>query len=284
VSSHRDPGDRHAGPSDLLPPRPPTVLVIAGSDSGGGAGIAADLKTLSAYGVWGLLAITAVTAQNTVAVGDVSALAPEMVASQIQMVVEDIGCDAVKVGMVPDRATAQAILRALQSLREDIPVIWDPVLAASTGNALGSAEAISLALSSGRITLLTPNAPEAAVLTGRPVETRAEVEAAAQRLLAQGARAVLIKGGHLEEEGAGDYLAVAGRGRWLEGERIPARPTHGTGCALASAVAAGVARGWDLEEAVVRAKQFVTEAIRAQRRLGAGRWPVDPCWGVRSWT
>lgn len=284
MSSRRDASAPPAVPTAPLPPRPPTVLVIAGSDSGGGAGIAADLKTLSAYGVWGLLAITAVTAQNTTEVRAIHALEPEMVTSQIQAVVEDIGCDAVKVGMVPDRATVQAILRALQGLPGDIPVIWDPVLAASTGNALGSAEAISAALSSGRITLLTPNAPEAAVLTGRPVETRAEVEAAAQGLLAQGARAVLIKGGHLEEEGASDYLAVAGRGRWVEGERIPARPTHGTGCALASAVAAGVARGWDLEEAVVHAKRFVTEAIRAQRRLGAGRWPVDPCWGVRPWT
>ncbi|MCL6564582.1 MAG: bifunctional hydroxymethylpyrimidine kinase/phosphomethylpyrimidine kinase [Firmicutes bacterium] len=260
------------------------MLVIAGSDSGGGAGIAADLKTLSAHGVWGLLAITAVTAQNTTVVRAIHALEPEMVTSQIQAVVEDIGCDAVKVGMVPDRSTVAAILRALQSLPEDIPVVWDPVLAASTGNALGSAEAISAALSSGRITLFTPNAPEAAVLTGRRVETRAEVEAAAQRLLDQGARAVLIKGGHLPEAGACDYLALPRGGRWLEGERIAAQPTHGTGCVLASAAAAGLARGLDLEEAVVRAKRFVTEAIRAQRHLGAGRWPVDPCWEVRPWT
>lgn len=280
MSSAGDARDRPGGPNELWPPRPPTVLVIAGSDSGGGAGIAADLKTLAAYGVWGLLAVTAVTAQNTAAVREISALSPEMVASQIQAVLEDIGCDAVKVGMVPSHAMVQAILRALQSLPEDIPVIWDPVLAASTGNALGSAEAISLGLASGRITLFTPNALEAAALTGRRVETRAEVQTAAELLLGQGARAVLVKGGHLPEEGACDYLAFPGRGRWLEGERIPARPTHGTGCVLASAVAAGLARGLELEEAVVRAKRFVTEAIRAQKRLGAGRWPVDPSWGV----
>ena len=261
----------------------PRALTIAGSDSGGGAGIQADLKTFSALGVYGMTAITAVTVQNTRGVSGYQELPPDVVADQIRAVVTDIGVDAAKTGMLASARIAEAVAEAIAETR--IPnLVVDPVSVSKHGHRLLAEEAID-ALRSRILplaTLVTPNLPEASGLAGLPVRSRDAMREAAHVILGMGPRAVLVKGGHLEgSAGADDLLADADGIEWIHGERIDTPHTHGTGCTLSSAIAAHLALGAGLREAVHLGKAFVTEAIRHSMALGHGIGPVDPMWAVR---
>ncbi|MEI4486977.1 bifunctional hydroxymethylpyrimidine kinase/phosphomethylpyrimidine kinase [Frigidibacter sp. MR17.14] len=253
------------------------ALTIAGSDSGGGAGIQADLKTFSALGVFGASALTAVTAQNTVGVQGVAAIAPEMVAAQIRSVLEDIRVDAVKIGMLATPEVIAAVAGALKDYAG--PVVLDPVMVAKSGDALLTEPAVA-ALVSGllpRATLLTPNLPEAARLLGTaPAATRDAAEAQGHALLALGARAVLMKGGHAEGAVCTDLLVTPGGTLAFEAPRLPTGNTHGTGCTLSSAIAAGLARGLALPAAVAQAHGWLHRAIAGADalKIGAGHGPV----------
>lgn len=252
-----------------------TALTIAGSDSGGGAGIQADLKTFAAHGVFGMSAITAITAQNTVTVTAAVALDPGLVTAQIDAVVEDLPVHAVKIGMLANAAIIHAVASALRRHRLR-PVVLDPVMVAKGGARLLDLDAVA-ALRDELLplaTIVTPNAPEAALLTGQPVTSRLEQHAAARELVRLGAGAALVKGGHLAGS-ATDVLATADAVVELSGDRIPGRHTHGTGCTLAAAIAAGLASGADLHVAVEEAKAYVTRAIQQAPGLGHGHGPLQ---------
>ncbi len=267
--------------SEGAPPRP-RALSIAGSDSGGGAGIQADLKTFSALGVFGMTAITAVTVQNTTGVSGYEALPPRIVAEQIRAVASDIGVDAAKTGMLASGPIVDAVAEAVVQAR--IPnLVVDPVFVSKHGHALLAEEAVGSIRE--RIvplaTLVTPNLPEASGLVGFSVDSRDTMRAAAEAIVSLGARAVLVKGGHLEDAERADDLLFDGREhRWIEGERIATANTHGTGCVLSSAIAAHLASGFPLEEAVRLGKRFVTEAIRHALSIGHGIGPVDPLFAI----
>jgi hydroxymethylpyrimidine/phosphomethylpyrimidine kinase len=256
----------------------PRALSIAGSDSGGGAGIQADLKTFGALGVYGMTAITAVTIQNTLGVSGYEALSPQTVGAQIRAVVADIGVDAAKTGMLASTPIVEAVADAVRET--GVPnLVVDPVSVSKHGHALLAEDAVDALR--GRIvplaTVVTPNLPEAAALAGFAVESRDLMEDAAEAILALGPRAVLVKGGHLAaDEGADDLLFDGHDLTWIPGERIDTPNTHGTGCVLASAIAAHLARGAGLVDAVRAGKAFVTEAIRHALPLGGGIGPVDP--------
>ncbi len=255
-----------------------TALTIAGSDSGGGAGLQADLKTFAAHGVFGLTAITAVTAQNTTGVQAIVALTPEIVIAQIDAVVDDFGVSATKIGMVATAANAVAVAEAIARHRLS-NVVLDTVMIAKGGAALLADDAIDVVRTKliPIATIITPNIPEAERLTGRRIDTIADMRAAARALLELGARAVLLKGGHLEGP-ATDVLAIAG-GRVelieLTADRVPGRHTHGTGCTLSSAIAARLAQGDELRSAVERAKAYVTRALTHAPGLGHGHGPLQ---------
>jgi hydroxymethylpyrimidine/phosphomethylpyrimidine kinase len=260
----------------------PRALTIAGSDSGGGAGIQADLKTFAALGVWGTSAVTSVTVQNTVGVTDVSDVPPAVVAAQIRAVASDVGLDAAKTGMLSSAEIVEAVASEIE--RNAIPnVVVDPVFVSKHGDALLREDAVQAlrTLILPLATLVTPNLPEAEGLSGLAVREREEMAAAAEAILALGPRAVLIKGGHLKGEDADDLLASADGMSWIGGDRIDTPHTHGTGCTLSAAIAGFLARGWSLEPAVREAKAFVTEAIRHALPLGRGIGPVDPGWRWR---
>ena len=250
----------------------PRVLSIAGSDSGGGAGIQADLKTFAALGCYGMTAITALTAQNTLGVRAIHGVPPAMLRDQIDAVVEDIGLDAVKIGMLhaPDivQTVAEAIDRhALQN------VVLDPVMVATSGAVLIDNPAIAVLVRElfGRSTLVTPNLDEASLLVGRPLSSERAMEAAAQELLAMGAPAVLLKGGHLAGEVVCDLLVTQnGELHWMRAPRIQSPNTHGTGCTLSSAIAAHLALGASLLEA------------GAKVRTGAGSGPLNHGYAPRA--
>jgi hydroxymethylpyrimidine/phosphomethylpyrimidine kinase len=257
----------------------PRLLTIAGSDSGGGAGIQADLKTFSALGCYGMTAITALTAQNTTGVRAIHGVPPDMLRSQIDAVVEDIGVDAVKIGMLhsPDivRTVAEAIDR--HSLQR---VVLDPVMVATSGAVLIDNPAIAALIKDlfGRSVLVTPNLDEAALLVGRPLRSEADMEAAAHELLAKGARAVLLKGGHLAGEVVSDLLLVSSSApHWMRAPRIATANTHGTGCTLSSAIAAYLALGYALVDAVEAARTYVRGALAAGSmvRTGQGSGPLN---------
>jgi hydroxymethylpyrimidine/phosphomethylpyrimidine kinase len=260
------------------------ALSIAGSDSGGGAGIQADLKTFSAFGVFGMTAITAVTVQNTLGVQAFEAISPGTVADQIRAVASDIGVDAAKTGMLANAPIVEAVADVVAATA--IPnLVVDPVFVSKHGHvllpddAVGALRARILPLA----TIVTPNLPEAAGLAGFVVVTRDQMRRAADAILALGAGAVLVKGGHLEDLARSDDLFVGPSWEgWLEGDRIDTPNTHGTGCTLSAAIAAGLALGDDLPDAVQAAKAFVTEAIRHALTLGGGIGPVDPMWAIRS--
>lgn len=259
---------------------PPAIAVtIAGSDSGGGAGIQADLKTFSALGVYGASVVTALTAQNTLGVSDVFDPPAEFVRAQIDAVFSDLAVAAVKIGMVSRIDTIIAIAEGLDAF-DGGPVVVDPVMVATSGDPLLVPEAVA-ALSEyllPRAYVLTPNLPEAARLTGLPPAcTEAEMERQAEKLLAAGPYAVLVKGGHGLGPEASDLLLTAdGTRRWFSAARHVTANTHGTGCTLSSAIAAGLAQGMALEPAIARAKTYLTEAIRAADllKIGNGRGPV----------
>jgi hydroxymethylpyrimidine/phosphomethylpyrimidine kinase len=264
------------------PPRP-RALSIAGSDSGGGAGIQADLKTFSALGVFGMTAITAVTVQNTKGVSAYEALSPETVGDQIRAVATDIGVDAAKTGMLASAAIVEAAADAIAETR--IPnLVVDPVFVSKHGHTLLDEDAVG-ALRERILplaTLVTPNLPEAGGLAGFRVETREQMEDAARAILAMGPAAVLVKGGHLEASDRAEDLFFDGRATmWIGAERIDTPNTHGTGCVLSSAITAHLAKGEDLLHAVRLGKAFVTEAIRHALPIGQGIGPVDPLFGIR---
>lgn len=253
-----------------------TALSIAGSDSGGGAGIQADLKTFSALGVYGASVVTAITAQNTRAVTAVHPVPPAMIRAQIEAVFDDLAVRAVKIGMLGDPAAIRAVAEGLRG--RDLPVVLDPVMVAKSGDRLLAAEAME-ALRSDLLplaTVLTPNLPEAAELLGQPVAAGlAAREAQGRALLALGPRWVLMKGGHDAGPVCTDLLMGPDM-RCLTAPRIATRNTHGTGCTLSAAIAAGLAQGLPLPEAVSRAHRFLQGAIAAADRLriGSGHGPV----------
>nr|WP_218625901.1 bifunctional hydroxymethylpyrimidine kinase/phosphomethylpyrimidine kinase [Bradyrhizobium sp. dw_411] len=250
----------------------PIALTIAGSDSSGGAGIQADLKTFAALGVYGASAITALTAQNTKGVAGIHAVPAEFVTAQIDAVFSDLDVKAVKIGMVAQLATIDAIAASLMRWSPG-HVVLDPVLVATSGDRLLATEAVER-LRTGlipRASLITPNLPEAAALLDEPIASdEAAIERQGRRLLTLGCRSVLIKGGHGQGSESIDYL-VSGHGTLaLPAPRIATQNTHGTGCSLSSAIAAGLAKGEDLESAVRHAKTFISAAIAAADRLGVG--------------
>ena len=257
----------------------PRLLTIAGSDSGGGAGVQADLKTFAALGCFGMTAITALTAQNTTGVRAIHAVPLDLLASQIDAVVEDIGVDAVKIGMLHSAPTIETVAAALE--RHDLHrVVLDPVMVATSGAALIDPNAVDalVRLLFPRALLVTPNLDEAAMLVGRPLQSEADMAAAAQQLLDRGARAVLLKGGHLAGDTVADLLLQPGEPPlWLRAQRIATPNTHGTGCTLSSAIAARLALGDGLVQAVQQARDFVRDALAAGAgvRTGAGSGPLN---------
>ena len=257
----------------------PRVLSIAGSDSGGGAGIQADLKTVAALGCYGMTAITALTAQNTCGVRSIHGVPPQMLRDQIDAVIEDIGAHAVKIGMLHAPEIVDVVAAAIDrhALRN---VVLDPVMVATSGATLIETPAIAALVRElfPRADLVTPNLDEASLLVGRPLRTPEDMESAAMALLGQGARAVLLKGGHLPGDTVIDLLVTAAGEKYrLEAPRIDSANTHGTGCTLSSAIAAHLALGATLPEAVSRARVFIRQALRAGApvRTGAGGGPLD---------
>jgi hydroxymethylpyrimidine/phosphomethylpyrimidine kinase len=254
------------------------AVTIAGSDSGGGAGIQADLKTFSALGVYGASVITALTAQNTLGVTAIHDVPPDFVTAQIDAVFSDLKVDAVKIGMLSRPATIEAVAAGLDRHRHR-KIVLDPVMVAASGDPLIADEAVTVLLETliPRAALVTPNLPEAARLLDEEIaKGSTAIEGQAARLLARGAKAVLLKGGHGGGTESADYLLTPVGGRWLTAPRIATHNTHGTGCTLSSAIAAGLACGRHLEAAVVAAKEYLTAAIAAADRLkiGEGRGPV----------
>ena len=257
----------------------PRVLSIAGSDSGGGAGIQADLKTFAALGCFGMTAITALTAQNTLGVRSIHSVPVQMLRDQVDAVVEDIGVDAVKIGMLHSAETAMEVASAIDrhSLRR---VVLDPVMMSTSGAKLidDDAQAVLVRELFRRVALVTPNLDEAGLLVGRPLKSEADMELAARELLAMGAAAVLLKGGHLEGDTVSDLLLVRDAApHWMRAPRIATANTHGTGCTLSSAIAAQLALGADLRQAVELARAYVRGALEAGApvRTGAGSGPLN---------
>ena len=266
------------------PDSPPRgrVLIIAGSDSGGGAGVQADIKTVTALGGYAATAVTAITVQNTLGVTGVHAIPLDIIEAQARAVLDDIGADAIKTGMLGDVATVERVAAILDSAR-GVPAVIDPVMVAKGGAALLAASAVEAvrALMIPRATLLTPNAPEAEALTGLAVQTTDDLRRAGERLLGWGAKAVLMKGGHIAGERLTDLLITPDGETAFEGERIDTRHTHGTGCTLASACAVGLAQGLPLTVAVARAWNYVHEAMLRAPGFGAGHGPLDHGWPLR---
>ena len=259
--------------------RYPRVLSIAGSDSGGGAGIQADLKTFAALGCYGMTAITALTAQNTLGVRSIHAVPLDILADQIDAVVLDIGADAVKIGMLHSADTVRTVADALQrhGLRK---VVLDPVMIATSGAKLIDDDAIAVLVRElfPLASVVTPNLDEAALLVGRPLHTEADMEGAARELLQMGANAALVKGGHLTGDAVSDLLLARGAAPvWLRGRRIATPNTHGTGCTLSSAIASRLALGDALPDAVARARDYIRGALEAGAgvRTGGGSGPLN---------
>lgn len=263
--------------------QPGRVLIIAGSDSGGGAGIQADIKAVSAMGGYAATAITAITVQNTLGVSAIHPVPLAIVEGQIRAVLDDIGADAIKTGMLATAEVVELVASVLEKLDPPLPLILDPVMVATSGDRLvddGTEAAIRERLVP-LAALITPNIPEAARLTGLAVEDIEGQITAAERLMAMGARAVLVKGGHLEGDVVTDVLVSTRGMEIMERPRIRTRHTHGTGCTLASAIAARLALGEALPEAVRKSGDYLHEAIARAPGLGAGHGPIDHMWVLR---
>ena len=261
-----------------------TALTIAGSDSGGGAGIQADLKTFAAHDVYGMSAITAVTAQNTLGVVDWVALSADFVTAQIEAVAGDIPIEAVKTGMLANAAIVEAVAAAIQSL--DLPqLVVDPVMVAKGGDRLLDLEAVQ-AIRTELLPLahvVTPNIPEAEVLAGMQIRSFDDMETAGRRIVALGPRVVLVKGGHLSGPDSVDIAVTVDRCQRFTGPRFQTQHTHGTGCTLASAIAANLASGMGEMDAIGAAREYVEGAIRHAPGLGKGHGPLAHFWrGVYS--
>lgn len=259
------------------------VLIIAGSDSGGGAGIQGDIKTVTALGGYAATAVTAITVQNTLGVFGVHAIPLDIVREQIRVVMEDIGADALKTGMLGTVETVEAVAEAIDAYAAGVPLVVDPVMIAKGGHPLLEARARGSvrSLMLPRAALVTPNAPEAEALAGETVADLDGQKRAAEKLLALGAKAALVKGGHVDGPVVRDVLATPGGFTVYESPRIETRATHGTGCTLASAIAAKLAQGEKLEDAVRLAREYLLEAIRRAPGFGAGHGPLDHAWTTR---
>lgn len=259
----------------------PRVLVVAGSDPSGGAGLQADLKTVQALGAYGTSVVTALTVQDTQRVYEVVPVDPWVVERQMATIIDDVGADAIKIGMLARRDTVELVTRVCAGKARGIPIVLDPVIASSSGHELleVSGHTALIQRLMPLCALVTPNAPEAELLTGIPVREEAHLHHAADRLLLMGQSAVLITGGHLPGDRVVDLLRTAdGLERRFEAPRLPDTP-HGTGCALSSAIAAGLAHGYTLESAVERAHTFLHEAIGRAPRPGHGRRCLHLTWG-----
>lgn len=261
----------------------PRVLSIAGSDSGGGAGIQADLKTIAALGCYGMTAITALTAQNTLGVRSIHGVPAQMLRDQIDAVVEDLGAHAVKIGMLHSPEIVLTVAQAID--RHDLRlVVLDPVMVATSGAVLIDSPAIAVLVRDlfHRATVVTPNLDEAALLVGRPLENESVMEDAAREMIHMGAQAVLLKGGHLASDVVSDLLMTADdQIYWMRAPRIDTSNTHGTGCTLSAAMAAYLALGQPLLEAVINARAYVRAALAAGSdvRTGAGGGPLNHSYG-----
>ena len=254
------------------------MLIVAGSDSGGGAGIQADIKTVTALGGFAMTAVTALTAQSTLGVFGVHPVPAAFVAQQMDVVLDDLGADALKTGMLHDAEVIEAVARVIAARAPGVPLVVDPVMVAKGGASLlqrSAADAL-VNLLLPRAALITPNLPEAEALLGRRIADVAAMREAARDLQAMGPAAVLVKGGHLEGDTLTDVLRLAGGEEILfEGPRLSTRSTHGTGCTLASAIATGLAQGLALPAAVERARGYLVEAIRRAPGFGEGHGPLD---------
>jgi hydroxymethylpyrimidine/phosphomethylpyrimidine kinase len=256
-----------------------TAMTIAGSDSGGGAGIQADLKTFAAHGVYGTCAVTAVTAQNTLGVTGFVALPADIIIAQMEAIASDIGVHAVKTGMLASAAIVEAVAAAIDDL--ELPrVVVDPVMVAKSGDRLLEREAVAAIKAEllRRAFVVTPNVPEAEELAEMPVRSLADARKAAKRIHRLGPAAIIVKGGHLDGDEVVDLLYDGHAFTEFRGPRVESRNSHGSGCTFAAALAANLALGRDLPEATRRAKDYVVGAIRHGLAIGRGRGPMDHFW------
>ncbi len=253
------------------------VLIIAGSDSGGGAGIQADIKTVTALGGYAATAITALTAQDTTGVHGVHPVPVDFIRQQMRVVLDDIGADCIKTGMLHNAAVIEAVTEIIEQHAAGIPVVVDPVMVAKGGAALLDPEATT-ALKSRILkaaSVITPNLPEAETLTGLTIENLDGMTRAGEALLAMGARAVVLKGGHLPGAEVHDLLVTPDGNEVFSAPRLDTRQTHGTGCTMASALATGLAQGLTLRDSLARALSYVHDAIRNAPGYGSGHGPID---------
>lgn len=260
------------------------LLIVAGSDSGGGAGIQADIKTATMHGVFAMTAVTAITVQDTRGVHGVHVIPDEAIADQMAACLIDIGADAVKTGMLASAGTIETVARVLAKHAPDVPLVVDPVMVAKGGAKLIDETAVEAMKAHlfPRATVITPNLPEAAVLLEMAeIDNVAAMEAAGRALLAMGPRAVLMKGGHLPGDAVSDLLVTANGVARFDGPRIASRSTHGTGCTLASAIACGLAEGLGLRDAAAAARAYVTRAIETAPGLGHGHGPLNHMHGLK---
>lgn len=257
----------------------PKALTIAGSDSGGGAGIQADLKTFAANGVYGMSVITALTAQNTVGVQGIHDIPPEFIGQQLDSVLSDIGADAAKTGMLSQPEVINVVAEKIREYQLEKLVI-DPVMVAKSKDKLLQDEAIDTLIHEliPLAYIITPNKDEAEIITGLKIESREQVKAAAEKIHSMGAKCVLIKGGHLSEEKAVDYLYIDGKLHEFVSPRYDNKHTHGTGCTLSAAITAELAKGLPVIDSVKAAKEYIAGAIKNAQPLGRGIGPVDHLW------
>jgi hydroxymethylpyrimidine/phosphomethylpyrimidine kinase len=253
------------------------VLVVAGSDSSAGAGIQADIKTVAALGGYATTAITALTAQNTLGVHEIMAVSPSFIRRQMEVVLEDIGADCIKTGMLYDAAVIDVVVEVIRLRADGMLLVVDPVVAASDGTRLLDAAAVDALKRQliPRATMLTPNLPEAEILTGMTLNDVGDMQSAAEALVTLGSRYVLVKGGHMSGAIARDVFVGDGQMTVIESPRIETRHTHGTGCTLASGIAVGLAQGMAPLSAVRRARSYLTEAIRSAPGFGSGHGPLN---------
>jgi hydroxymethylpyrimidine/phosphomethylpyrimidine kinase len=260
------------------------VLIIAGSDSGGGAGIQADIKTVTMLDAFAMTAVTALTAQNTEGVFGVLPIPPDFIRQQIEVVLDDLGADALKTGMLHDAAVIATVAAVIADRAASVPLVVDPVMVAKGGAPLIEDGAIGALkrLLAPKASVLTPNLPEAEILAGHAIADLTAMKETAVEMLGLGCRAVLLKGGHLSGDIVYDVLATASGSRVWDSPRIDSRHTHGTGCTLASAIAAGLAQGLAIEPAVERARAYVQRAIAGAPGFGHGHGPIDHAHPLRS--
>ena len=252
-----------------------TALTIAGSDSSGGAGIQADIKTMTMNGVYAMSAITSLTAQNTLGVTGIFNVTPEFLEQELDAIFSDIRPDAVKIGMVSEASLIRVIGGKLQQYGAG-HIVLDPVMIATSGARLLAEEAVAVLVTTllPLAELVTPNIPEAEVLLGQKIKSKADMERAAETIAVRYGCQVLVKGGHCVSD-ADDFLYEKGRGRWFKGQRIDNPNTHGTGCTLSSAIAANLAKGFSLEDSVCRAKEYLSGALLAMLDFGGGSGPMN---------